>query len=77
MRVEYEMTEEDLQVILEAGKPGPCIMLQCGMPPSPQETANIAWKRLGKKMGFDHWSVRSVVGKGARFFTAERTIAMI
>ena len=68
-RTNYEMTEEDLKVILEACKPVPMIMLQCGTPRSPQENANAAWRALGEKMGFDHMTVKPN-GKGPRFFTA-------
>jgi hypothetical protein len=50
-------------------KPVPMIMLQCGEPPSQQENANAAWKRLGVKMGFDHMTVRPT-GEGDRFFSA-------
>ena len=37
---------------------------------SPQDNANRAWERLGKKMGFDHMTVAPIPGKGPRFFTA-------
>lgn len=69
MRQEYEMSEDDLNAILESCKPVPLIMLQCGNPPSQQENANRAWKILGDKMGFDHMTVEPS-GKGQRFFTA-------
>lgn len=68
-RREYEMSQEDLDILLEAMKPVPLIMLQCGTPPSQQERANAAWKALGDKMGFEHMSVKPN-GKGDRFFTA-------
>lgn len=71
MRREYEMTEMQMKRLLQACRPVPLIMLQCGMPPSPQETANRAWKRLGDELGFDHMTVLPVQGKGQRFFTAE------
>ena len=67
-RTNYEMTEADLEKILDACKPVPMIMLQCGMPSSPQENANRAWEELGKRMGFDFMTVQP--GKGDRFFTA-------
>ena len=35
---------------------------------SPQENANRAWAKLGKKMGFDSMTV--MPGKEPRFFTA-------
>ena len=69
-RVNFEMTPEDLQALLEAMKPVPMIMLQCGAPRSVQENANAAWARLGEKMGFDPMTVQSN-GRGYRFFSAE------
>ena len=69
-QTEYEMTEQDLATLLEAMKPVPMIMLQCGTPPSRQESANHAWAALGKKMGFDSDTVRPISGKGDRFFSA-------
>ena len=69
-RKEYEMTAADLQSLLDAVKPAPAIMLQCGPAPSQQERANNAWKALGDKMGFDHMSVAPIAWKSDRFFTA-------
>lgn len=66
----FEMSQEDLEVILTACKPVPLIMLQCGMPRSQQENANDAWARLGKKLGFDPMTVKPT-GEGDRFFTAQ------
>lgn len=72
MRKEYEMTEEQLQEILNACKPTPVMYMSGGVPMfnTPQENANHAWKLLGEKMGFKHMTVRPN-GKGDRFFTAE------
>jgi hypothetical protein len=69
-RTEYEMTEEDFKTLMEAMKPVPMIMLQCGNPPSQQENANRAWAALGAKMGFDSDTVQPVHGKGQRVFSA-------
>ena len=69
MRQKFEMTEAQLQMLLEACRSGPLIALQCGMPPSPQERANRAWEALGKEMGFQHMTVEPAPG-GQRFFTA-------
>ena len=63
------MTPADLEKILDACKPVPMIMLQCGEPESSQERANRAWEELGKRMGFDHMTVQPA-GNGDRFFTA-------
>lgn len=71
MRKEFEMSEKDREVLLEAMKPVPMIALQCGTPPGPQEGANAAWASLGQKMGFEALTVKPVRGKGERFFTAE------
>lgn len=71
MKIEYKMSEEDLQRILDACKPTPCIMLQCGMPRSPQKNANAAWAALGKKMGFKPSTVEPIPEKSDHFFLAE------
>jgi uncharacterized membrane protein YjjP (DUF1212 family) len=68
-RVEYEMTQEQYNKLLEACRPVPMIMLQCGTPSSPQENANRAWALLGEEMGFEFMTVKSVPNK-ERFFTA-------
>jgi hypothetical protein len=71
-RVEYEMSEKDLKEILSACKPTPVIYGSSGinLGGSPQQNANFAWAKLGKKMGFDYMSVRPIQGKGNRFFSA-------
>ena len=71
-RTDYEMTEKDLKVILDACKPTPVLFGNGGqsLGGSQQENANMAWSKLGKKMGFDHMTVRPIQGKGMRFFTA-------
>lgn len=71
MRKEFEMTQADLEKILDACRPVPLIALQCGMPHSPQENANAAWAELGQRMGFDSVTVEPCPNKGNRFFTAE------
>jgi len=73
MRQEYEMTEQQLNTLLEACKPTPVMYLPGGksMFRSPQENANDAWKALGDEMGFQHMTVRPIPSKGNRFFTAE------
>src|SRR3990167_3603572 len=71
-RTEYEMTQDDLETILQACKPTPVMFLSGGTPmgPSQQENANRAWATLGKKMGFDSTTVRPIEDKGQRFFSA-------
>lgn len=68
-RVEYEMTETDLETILAACKPVPYLVVGNREPSSPQENANMAWASLGTKMGFDSMTVRPS-DKGQRFFSA-------
>ena len=66
----YEMTKEDLDKLLEAYKPQPAIMLHIGGGGmSSQERANAAWEELGQRMGFDHMTVLPARG-GDRFFSA-------
>ena len=67
---DFEMTQKQLDEIMDACKPVPMIALQCGTPNSPQVNANAAWKKLGQDLGFDHMTVRPN-GKGDRFFSAE------
>jgi len=67
---EYEMTEEDLNAILDACKPVPYMVFGGRAPRSPQENTNDAWKVLGKRMGFDHMTVKPT-GRGNRFFYAK------
>lgn len=69
-RSEYEMLDADLERILDACKPVPYIVIGGHAPSSPQENANRAWEALGKKMGFDHMTVRPVEGKPSKFFSA-------
>ena len=58
MRKEYTMEQTDFDALMEACKPTPAIMLQCGAPSCRQENANTAWEALGDKMGFDHMTVK-------------------
>ena len=71
--IEFEMTETDLAALYVAMRPVPLIALQCGMPASQQENANLAWENLGMRMGFKPYTVRPLIGKGPRFFMAEPT----
>lgn len=70
MRKEFELTDNQLSIIIGASRPVPMIMLQCGMPSSPQENANAAWCKLGKELKFDYMSVKPSP-KGIKYFTAE------
>lgn len=69
--IEFEMSEADYAELLAACRPTPAMYLSGGMrmTASPQENANAAWVRLGKKMGFNGMSVRPS-RRGPRFFFA-------
>lgn len=69
---DFEMTQEQLDELMDACKPTPVMYLSGGttMVRSPQENANHAWKKLGKELGFISSTVRPN-GKGDRFFAAE------
>ncbi|MBU2701112.1 hypothetical protein Ga0466249_002223 [Sporomusaceae bacterium BoRhaA] len=70
MRKEFEMTEDELNKILDACKPVPYMIVGNYVPTSPQENANRAWQALAKERGFV-WDTVQPCGKGNRFFTAE------
>jgi len=72
MRKEYELSQEDLDSILDASKPVPAMYLSGGqlIGNTPQENANRAWKEMGKKYGFVWDTAQPVAGKGQRFITA-------
>jgi len=69
---DYEMTQEQLDEIMNACKPTPVMYLSEVTPmfKAPQENANYAWEKLGKILGFEPMTVRPN-GKGNRFFSAE------
>lgn len=69
-RCDFEMSERQLETLLNAMKPVPYMLTTGGMAPrSQQENANDAWARLGDELGFDHMTARPN-GKGDRFFSA-------
>ena len=74
MRKEFKMTKEELEKIMDAGKP--VIMIAVSGPDgpvgpkSPQENANNAWMLLGNELGFVWDTVQPVDGRGTEFFTA-------
>lgn len=69
-RTNYEMTQADMDRILNACKAVPYIVVGGHAPRSQQENANAAWAELGTRMGFDHMTVQPISGKGNRFFSA-------
>lgn len=70
MKREYEITQAQLDQLLDAMKPVPLIAIHLGMPSSVQERANDAWARLGDELGFAYMTVEPST-KGDRFFIAE------
>lgn len=72
-RTNYEMTEADLEKILDACKPTVAIMIGGYAGNTPQDNANAAWAELGQRMGFDSMTVEPIPGKGNRFFSAVPT----
>ena len=71
---EFEMSEQDLSDLLNACRPVPYMVFGTHEPRSPQENANDAWAALGRKLGFDHMTVRPIAGKSDRFFMAVPTV---
>lgn len=71
MRSEFVITQDQMNVLLNASKPVLLIALHCGMPASPQENANNAWQALGLELGFDYMTVEPISGKSQLHFTAE------
>ena len=69
-RTNYEMTQEDLDTLLNACKRTPCMKIGTSVGSSPQENANRAWAALGTKMGFDSMTVQPDQNKGMKFFSA-------
>lgn len=67
----YELTEEQYNKLMDACKPVPYLVVGGVTPRSPQENANMAWKSLGKELGFNHMTVKPIHGKSDRFFIAE------
>lgn len=47
----YRLTDEQYSLVMEASKPVPLILLQCGTPSSTQQNVNVAWQRVAKEHG--------------------------
>lgn len=71
-RIEFEMTSEQHERLLDACKPTPAMWGPGGVRlfSTPQENANHAWRALGDEMGFDWTTVQPIPGKGSQFFRA-------
>jgi hypothetical protein len=70
-RREYELTDEQYARLMDACQPVPYMVIGGVVPPSPRENAEMAWRELGREMGFDGMTARPAPGKSGRFFTAE------
>ena len=70
----FEMTQAQLDEILDACKPTPVMYLSGGKPMfnTAYENAMYAWEKLGLELGFKHLTVNPN-GKGDRFFSAVTT----
>ena len=64
----FEMTQEQLDKIIEASKP---------VPMSAQENADAAWDELGKEMRFKPETVKPIAGRGDRFFSADPVLILV
>jgi len=70
-RVEFEMSEAQLNTLLTTMQPTPYIAVNGTTPISQSNAALNAWKRLSDEMGFDHMTAApSRINEGDRFFTA-------
>ena len=69
-RINYEMTDGQLDALMQACKPVACIALGGVAPSSPQENANNAWASLGLEMGFDSSTVQPRQEFDTKHFTA-------
>lgn len=74
-RIEFELTDEELDGLKNASRSTPVMYGNGGTPlfSSPQENANRAWRALGEQHGFQFMTVQPVAGKDAHFFTAEQS----
>ena len=69
-RANYEMTQAQLDRLLDACKPTPVMLIGGYGGSSPQQNANDAWAALGREMGFDSETVRPIDGKAQCHFSA-------
>ena len=75
MRKEFEMTQEEMNKILDINKEGgdPVMFISGGIPigKSLQDKVDDYWDTLGIKYGFNPRTVRGPGSKGKLSFTAE------
>ncbi len=71
MRKEFKLTERQKMDLLDACKPT-CFIIERGLPPISREKGiMLVWEEIGKEVGFNHETVKSVRNKSNDFFTAE------
>ena len=68
---EFQLSETDYNLLMDASKPVPYMIVGGFEPTSPRQKAEEQWKRIGKEMGFKWETARPVRGKSDIFFTAE------
>lgn len=75
MKQDFQITQDELNEILEASKPTPVMYLSGGTPmfDSPQENANRVWKKLADKYGFVWDSAELISNKPPTNFKATPT----
>lgn len=70
LRIPFEMSQSQLDRLLDAMKSVPFLVIGGMAPRSQQENANAAWQALGDEMGFVWDSVMPEPSKGERSFLA-------
>lgn len=58
--ITFTITEEEMQMVLDASKPVPYMVLGGMEPSSPRENANRAWQAIGRTYGVEWDSIRPV-----------------
>lgn len=58
--MQFTITEEEMQRVLEASKPVPYMVFGGMEPMPPQERANRAWQSIGEAHGVEWMSIRPV-----------------
>lgn len=69
MKQEYELTQEQLDRLIEASKPVPYLIFGGIALTNPQEYANIAWAEIAEYHKVQIYSI-TPSPKGIKFFTA-------
>ncbi len=74
----FEMTKEQHEKLLDAGKPTRVMYISGGIPigGTPQSNANHAWEDLGRELGFKPYTVKPIPGEPETVFEAEQANAL-